>query len=90
MQGVVRSPTGCRVAARNDFLKMTSKNVLIVLLSVLLSVGASLWLTSGRKQEFAKVIQTRSIELVDDQHRVRGDHRVSEDGWPGGAANSAA
>jgi hypothetical protein len=51
---------------------MTPKNVFVVLLSVLLSVSASLWLTSSLKHEFAKVVQTRTVELVDDQHRVRG------------------
>ena len=50
---------------------MTFQNIFVVLLSVLLSVSASLWLTSGRNQ-VAKVVQTRMIELVDDQHRIRG------------------
>jgi hypothetical protein len=52
--------------------EMIVKNIFVVLLSVLLSVSASLWLTSSRKKEFAKVVQTGTIELVDDQHRVRG------------------
>jgi hypothetical protein len=60
------SRTGC-----GGLSEMTFQNIFVVLLSVLLSVSASLWLTSSRNQ-VAKVVQTRMIELVDDQHRIRG------------------
>jgi hypothetical protein len=56
---------------------MNSKNVFTVILSVLLSVAATLWLTRHHTQEAppvpeAGVLQARSIQLIDDQHKVRG------------------
>jgi hypothetical protein len=56
---------------------MNSRNVFTVILSVLLSVAASLWITHHRTQEALPapeigVLQAKGIQLIDDQHKVRG------------------
>jgi hypothetical protein len=51
---------------------VTLKMLGTVLLSVILSLGVTLWVSRQQKHENADVLQARSIQLVDTQHRVRG------------------
>ena len=50
---------------------MKSGSLGTILASVLLSVGAALWIAHHHRSENAAPIRTRAIELIDEQGRVR-------------------